>query len=133
MDIDMNLPEDMTVKARVLQKREEPIGSRHARGRVDSSGKQTVRLYAVVHWIEYFGVLHLKFSVGNEDRTFQVVPPEKTFRIQKVYNVSDAGRIAVEWLDSVRQMVVLGHKEMTDTDTFELDQDWAARVPPRQG
>ncbi len=129
----MNLPEDMTVKARVLQTTEEAIGWWHARGRVDSSGKQTVRLHATVHWIEYFGLLHVKWSVDNDDRSFPVVPPKETVGFDKVYNISDAGRLAVHWLDQIRQKVVLGHKELRDADAFELDPDWAARVPPRQG
>lgn len=133
MEIDMGMPEDMTVKARVLQKTEEPIGLWHARGRVDGSGKQAVRLYATVHWIEYFGILHLKFSVGNGDRSFPVVEPHKTSRIEKVYNVSDAGRFAVQWLDEVRKMVVSGHKELSDTDAFEIDEAWAKSAANEYG
>lgn len=124
MEIDMSIPEDMSIRARVLQKTDEAIGSWHARGRVDGTGKQIVRFYAVVHWIEYFGVLHLKFNVGTEDKTFPVVAPEKTFRIQKVWNVSDAGRCAIQWLDEVRKIVVSGHKELSGTDAFEMDEAW---------
>jgi len=137
MDIDMSMPEDRTVKARVLQKTEEVIGFWNARGRVDGSGKHAVHLYAAVHWIEHFGILHMKFSVGGEDthvaprRNFPVVAPDKTVRIQRVDNISDAGRLAVDWLVDVRQMVFFGHKELTDTDAFELDKMWAARIPPR--
>lgn len=103
--MDLTLPDDRMVKARLLQVQEFHVGTRkRGSGGPYTGGNSNVTLKVAVSWIEAFGVLHMAWAVDEGARELNMEElrqslPEK--RIAFSDSVSEAGRTGVDWVREV--------------------------------
>jgi hypothetical protein len=115
MPPDLVIPEDRTVKVRILQDVTDVIGK----------GSNPATLRIIVNWIEGFGVLHMLLGIMG---AVDFLPEQGKIRVAVVANISDAGRQAVRWVDDTRHYVLKKHSDLPTRQKFELNEVWATRA-----
>lgn len=97
--MDMRIPPDAEVKARLLQNHDIPVGKRKAE-RVSAFSENSVRLKVAVMWIEHFGIMHMVWSAENsfdlDMQVLQMKMPEKKLAFAE--DINEAGRTAIVWV-----------------------------------
>lgn len=100
--MDMRIPPDVEVKARLLQTHEFSIGQKKEE-RSSSFADNSVKLRVVVMWIEQFGIMHMVWTVDNSHplnlKAFQEKMPEKKLGFAE--DINEAGRMAVAWISEL--------------------------------
>ena len=125
--MDLRLPADTTVTARLLQFHEFVLGKKNdARPNDD-----WLKLRVTVSWIEQFGVLHLAWSVDNS-RMFKIDESGITEkRIGFANDVSEAGRVAISWVEELVRQFETHAKKIESGCPVVWADFWTSRSWPK--
>jgi hypothetical protein len=99
--MDLRLPPDVSVNARLLQVHDFTLGKmKQGRGDIPWT---TLRV--TVLWIEQFGILHMVWGIENGAALRMDDSKIPKRRIEFADDVSEAGRMAIAWVEELVKQV----------------------------